>query len=197
MKCCKQFVKKSFQAGDTICSYGKERKMTGIMKGGEAKLLKLHSDGRQVTLEYFTKDSIFGEAFTLQGDYMEELRVVCTKHAVIEFISYDVLLGKCEQNCPNHMEILDYVLRQLSAKAVLLNERVQVLTQLTIREKLRCYFQLMEARNNKKTFDIPYSYTGLAEYLSVDRSAMMRELKMMQEEGEICRKKRNISLLLL
>lgn len=197
MKCCKQFVEKCFRAGDVVCAYGRQKQMTGIIKEGEATLVKLHSDGRQVVLEYFEKDSIFGEAFTLQGDYMEELRVICTKNARIQFISYENLIHRCERGCPNHGEIMDYVIRLLSDKAVHLNERVQVLTQGSIRDKLRCYFQLMEARCSQNTFEIPYSYTGLAEYLAVDRSAMMRELKAMQDAGEICRKKRNIELLVL
>lgn len=46
-----------------------------------------------------------------------------------------------------------------------------------------------------KSFKLPMSYTMLAEYLSVDRSAMMRELKNLTEEGIIERQGRFIRLL--
>ena len=38
------------------------------------------------------------------------------------------------------------------------------------------------------------SYTALAQYLSVDRSAMMREIKNLSDEGVIKRDGRNVEL---
>ena len=56
----------------------------------------------------------------------------------------------------------------------------------------------MSAKNFSKTFTLPFSLTDLADYLSVDRSAMMRELKSLKNEGIIIknRKKNNYSLYL-
>ena len=45
-----------------------------------------------------------------------------------------------------------------------------------------------------RTFYIPLSYTDLADYLSVDRSAMMRELKSLKEEGFISRDGNKVTL---
>ena len=44
---------------------------------------------------------------------------------------------------------------------------------------------------------MPFAFTTLAEYLSVDRSAMMRELKKMREEGLVHVEGRTITLLSL
>ena len=44
---------------------------------------------------------------------------------------------------------------------------------------------------------MPFAFTTLAEYLSVDRSAMMRELKKMREEGFIRVEGRTVTLLAL
>ena len=41
---------------------------------------------------------------------------------------------------------------------------------------------------------LPMSYTALAQYLSVDRSAMMREIKNLSDEGVIKRDGRNVEL---
>ena len=43
-------------------------------------------------------------------------------------------------------------------------------------------------------FKLPMSYTALAQYLSVDRSAMMREIKNLSDEGVIKRDGRNVEL---
>ena len=76
-----------------------------------------------------------------------------------------------------------------------LNTRVEILTKRSTREKLRGYFNLLSARNLSKTFSIPFSLTDLADYLSVDRSAMMRELKTLKDEGFIKKNGNKITLL--
>lgn len=47
------------------------------------------------------------------------------------------------------------------------------------------YLNSAAGENRGESFILPMSYTTLAEYLSVDRSAMMRELKNLAEEGII------------
>ncbi len=46
-----------------------------------------------------------------------------------------------------------------------------------------------------KNITLPISMTSLADYLSVDRSAMMRELKCLVDEGFISRDGNKIKLL--
>ena len=72
--------------------------------------------------------------------------------------------------------------------------RVELLTKRSIRDKLLGYFTLLSTRNLSKTFTLPFSLTDLADYLSVDRSAMMRELKMLKEDGFIEKNKNKFTL---
>ena len=72
--------------------------------------------------------------------------------------------------------------------------RVELLTKRTIREKLLGYFTLLSTRTLNKTFTLPFSLTDLADYLSVDRSAMMREMKLLKEDGCIEKNKNKITL---
>ena len=46
-----------------------------------------------------------------------------------------------------------------------------------------CYFGMQAAKTNTNRFLLPFSLSALADYISTDRSAMMRELKKMREEG--------------
>ena len=54
---------------------------------------------------------------------------------------------------------------------------------------------MLSTKNLNKTFKIPFSLTDLADYLSVDRSAMMRELKLLREENFIKKNGKEITLL--
>ena len=57
------------------------------------------------------------------------------------------------------------------------------------------YFNLLSTRKLSKTFTLPFSLTDLADFLSVDRSAMMRELKLLIDEGFVEKNGSKITLL--
>ena len=76
-----------------------------------------------------------------------------------------------------------------------LNTRIELLTKKNIRDKLLSYFDIISRKRLSKKFTLPFSLTDLADYLSVDRSAMMRELSHLKEEGFIDKKGKKITLL--
>lgn len=80
-------------------------------------------------------------------------------------------------------------------KMTVLNTRIELLTKRSIRDKLIGYFTLISSKNLNKSFTLPFSLTDLADYLSVDRSAMMREMKSLKEEGFIEKNGNRITLL--
>ena len=73
--------------------------------------------------------------------------------------------------------------------------RVELLTKRSIRDKLLGYFTLLSTRHFTKSFTLPFSLTDLADYLSIDRSAMMRELKLLKDDGFIDKNGNRITLL--
>ncbi|MBR1817514.1 MAG: winged helix-turn-helix domain-containing protein, partial [Bacilli bacterium] len=50
-------------------------------------------------------------------------------------------------------------------------------------------------KNHSKSFNLIMTYTSLADYLAVDRSAMMRELKNLKEDKLIKDVNKKITLL--
>ena len=70
----------------------------------------------------------------------------------------------------------------------------QVMAEI-IREKLLCYFDQLARREKSETVTLPFSLSALAEYISADRSAMMRELKKLKEEGVVQTENRRVTIL--
>jgi CRP-like cAMP-binding protein len=64
-------------------------------------------------------------------------------------------------------------------------QKLEHITQRSTRDKLLSYLssQALKARNN--SFTIPFNRQELADYLSIDRSAMSAELGRMRDEGLI------------
>ena len=108
---------------------------------------------------------------------------------------YKNLKQKCKSNCKFHQILNENISELILNKVILLNTRIELLAKRSIREKLLGYFNVLSTRNFSTTFLLPYSLTDLADYLSVDRSAMMREIKSLKEDGFIKKTGNKITLL--
>lgn len=191
---CKSIQRKNFKKGHTITTYIEKRNQICILLNGEADLVRYDLNGDKTIIEHFTKNDIFGEAFYIVTTN-NELSVEAKKNCEILFFSYDNIHQKCKSNCKFHQTLSENFASLILEKVMLLNTRVEVLTKRSIREKLRGYFNILSTRNLSRSFTLPFSLTDLADYLSVDRSAMMRELKSLKDEGFIKKSGNKITLL--
>ena len=83
----------------------------------------------------------------------------------------------------------------LAEKNHQLTRKMEHLTQRSTREKLLSYFSEYAMSADTSTFEIPLGRQELADYLSVDRSAMSTELGKMKKEGIIDFHKNHFKLL--
>ena len=83
----------------------------------------------------------------------------------------------------------------MAEKVVHLTEKVDILSHRSIRGKLMCYFRIQSTKQGELTFQLPMSLLKLANYLCIDRSAMMREIKKMKEEEIVEIDGREVTLL--
>lgn len=191
---CKSVQKKSFKKNQIITTYIQKRNQICILIDGEADLVRYDLNGNKSIIEHFIKNDIFGEAFYIVTTN-NELSIEAKKNCEVLFFNYDNLNLKCRNNCKFHQTLSENFSNLILDKIMDLNTRVEILTKRSTREKLRGYFNLLSTRNLSKTFSIPFSLTDLADYLSVDRSAMMRELKLLKDEGFIKKNGNKITLL--
>ena len=191
---CKNVQKKSFSRGEIITSYIEKRNQFCILLNGEADLVRYDLTGNKTIIEHFSKNDVFGEVFYVVTTN-NELSVEAKKRCEVLFFSYDNIHTKCKSNCKFHQTLAENLPEIILHKVTDLNTRIELLTKRTIREKLIGYFSIISSRNLSKTFTLPFSLTDLADYLSIDRSAMMRELSLLKEEGFIEKVGNKITLL--
>ena len=175
----------------TILSNVLNTNVVGIILSGEANMIRYDYNGNRTIIEKLSHNSVFGEVFSYLGN---DISVIATSECEVLFIEYSHLINRCRKNCPCHTIFTDNFLKLLSKKIIELNERLEVLSKRSIRDKILSYFDLLVKGKSSKTFSLPLSYTELADYLSVDRSAMMREIKNLRDEGFIKTNNRKITL---
>lgn len=194
MMVCFQAVTRTYEPEETICFYSDHPDRIGYLIDGEAAIIRTHYDGRQTILEYLKAGDVFGSALSAVSQASGALQVVCTKKCTIQFINYEHLTKRCSNACAFHSRLVSNALELISKKAISLSEHLEVLSQRTTRDKLLCYFHQQATAQHSDTFRLPFSLSTLADYLSVDRSAMMREIKKLKEEGILISNRKTITL---
>ena len=191
---CNKVQKKTFDKNEVITSYIQKRNQFCILISGNADLVRYDLNGNRTIIDHFTDTDVFGEVFydvTTNNELLVEAKSKCE----VLIYSYQNIHYKCKQNCKFHQKLSEYLPELILDKVTSLNMRVELLTKRSTRDKLLGYFNLLSTRTLSKTFKLPFSLTDLADYLSVDRSAMMRELKLLKEENFIKKDGKMITLL--
>ena len=83
----------------------------------------------------------------------------------------------------------------MSEKTISLSERIEVLSQRSIEDKLISFLQITEDNTPPgNTPQIPFSTTALSDYLCVNRSALQREITRLKNKGVLTISKRKFRL---
>ena len=193
MYTCFQAVSRSYRPDDVIYDFSSSQNVVGIVERGEAALIRIDADGVETVMEQFRVGGVFGKTLDFSGSRSDVLEVVCRTPCEVLFFDYAHILKRCERACTHHSVLVQNMLRLMADKAQALTERVDVLSRRSIREKLLCCFAQQRDKAGSDTFRLPFSLSVLADYIATDRSAMMRELKKMREEGLISTDGREIT----
>jgi CRP/FNR family transcriptional regulator, anaerobic regulatory protein len=191
---CNRTQIKKFIKGETVTTYIEKRNQICIVLSGEVDLIRYDLNGTKTIIGHFIDTDIFGEAF-YPANINNELFAVARKNTEVLFFTYDTLLTKCKRNCDFHKILTSNLSELFLDQIVSLNLRIELLTKRNIRGKILSYFDILSRRSLHKTFTLPFTYTDLADFLSVDRSAMTRELKLLVDEGFIKKVGNKITLL--
>jgi len=167
----------------TILSNVSNTNKFGIILNGSANVIRVDYNGVRSIIERLDNNSIFGGP--LYSSFNNELSIVATSDSEILEFDYSHIIGRCKKNCECHAQLLDNMLQILANKVAVNNEKILIMSKKSIREKLLEYFKTMSYNAGSKNFKMDFTLTDLADYLSIDRSAMMREIKNLKNEGFI------------
>lgn len=161
-------------SGDTI-------NYVGLILTGGVKISKEDVEGQVSILAELGIADLFGETFACAGIDHSPVTIQASEDAEILFIDYKKIITSCSLSCPFHARLIRNMLKLIAHKNLMLNQKMELLSKRTTREKLLLFFDMQ--RGAAKKFTIPFSREELARYLCVDRSAMSKELSKMRQDG--------------
>ena len=194
MRVCFHAREMTFRNGETIMEYSSSMKKIGLILYGRAILYCCDEEGNEYMIDELKKDAVFGEPFLLPAD-SQHYYVTAEEETKVMFIDYEHVIKRCEKACHHHSQMVSNLLQMIALRSRQQTDRIYMLSRSSTRKKLMAYLHSLAAEKGTKKYKIPMSYTALAQYLSVDRSAMMREIKNLSDEGVIQRNGRNVELL--
>ena len=107
----------------------------------------------------------------------------------------EAVMSPCARRCDSHLFLLRNIVEVSLRKEMRLLYKIEYLSKRTTREKIMSYLSIYSARAGSRSITVPYTRQELADFLSVDRSAMCTELTRMQNDGLIKYNKRQFELL--
>lgn len=184
---------KEFKKNQIILTSLSDDDVLGLILNGTAYLAGVNEGSDKRIIEYFENGDILGKYMLLNlKENVSYYYVIAKYSCTVAFIRYHKLLEYCSANISTTTHIMNYLLQGLEKRILM---HVYILQQRTLREKILLYFHYLSAKYGANHFRIPIPIIDLADYLSVNRCALTRELAKLNEENIIKSDLRSITLL--
>ncbi|MGL4987366.1 MAG: Crp/Fnr family transcriptional regulator [Treponemataceae bacterium] len=157
----------------------------GILLAGNLQTLSFDYQGNQNIIASFVPSDLFGESFVCANVQTVPITLLATEESVVMFLDYNKIIGVCNHACVFHLLLIKNMLMVLAKKNILLNCKIQHITHRTTKEKILSYLMEQSRFANSKIFSIPFNRQELADYLSVERSALSAQLSKLRQQGVI------------
>lgn len=192
---CLGAAERKYRKNDVILLAGTRVTSVGILVDGNAQITRDDAEGNRAILSELGKADLFAEAYVAAGSMEVPITVIATSDCRIVWVPFNKIVGTCSNACGFHKTLVQNMMRVIAQKNIWMNEKMRILSCKTTKEKLMTYLSDYSERVGKNKFKIPFSRNELADFLSVDRSAMSRELSRLRDEGYLNYHKNEFELL--
>lgn len=171
--------KESFKKGDFLNRISSPLTHFGLVLSGIVQVYAVDIDGNAMIMANVNPGETFGESLCYLG-IEAPIYIVAFSDSEIFWLKTDRV--KAPSQNPQDLFLASRFTAMLAARTLQMNDRIQILSKITLREKLITFFSQYAARYNSNTFTIPFDRNNMAVYLGTNRSALSRELSRMKKE---------------
>lgn len=175
----------SFKKGEYVLRQGEMISDILILVEGSLHVQREDYWGNLSILSHVDVGEMFGEAYVApeSGSLMND--VVAVEDSTVMLFDVKRIVTTCPSACRFHSLVVQNMFFAISEKNRRLVGKLGHMSRRTTREKLISYLSEESQKQRSSSFTIPFTRQQLADYLSVDRSAMSSELCRMRDDGLI------------
>ena len=166
-----------------------------LILAGEVNIEKDSYWGRRIIIARLSRNDNLALSFVGSKDVESSIDAIAIKETLVLVLGYEKCTSMCQNACTRHKVLINNLFQILSKENIELIQKIENVSQKTIRDKLLTYLSNEAQKRHTNSFDIHFNRQDLADYLNVDRSAMSFELSKLQKEGLIEYNKNHFELL--
>ena len=173
-----------YKKGDIIARAGDKVDFIGWILDGNVLFTYDDIDGNSTIVGSLSAPELFGETLAYSENNSSPLTISALGNCEILIIKFKNLKSPCKSMCPLHVQMMINIAQATSTKMHHFLNKIAVMSNQTIREKVLCFLNIMKEQNGSaKKFIIPYNREQMAKYICVNQSALSKELRKMSDEG--------------
>lgn len=185
----------TFKKGEYVLRQGEHLSDIVVLVVGNLHIKNDDYWGNRSILGQIAVGDMFGEAYVAPENGALLNDVVAIEDSSVIFFDVKRILTTCSSACRFHAMVVQNLFFAISEKNRKLVQKLGHMSKRSTREKLISYLSEEAKKQTSSTFTIPFNRQQLADFLSVDRSAMSNELCKMRDEGLIEFEKNHFKLL--
>jgi CRP-like cAMP-binding protein len=174
-----------YKKQEIIVFSGQAYNGVGIVTYGRIAVTSESSDGSRVILDIREVGDIIGEMTAFSDNKEWSLTIVAQEDSCLLFFPLDKFVRDYDHTSICRNILIMNLLAILSDHSLVLSKKIDYLSVKAMRSKLSMYLLDMYRKTGSSSFTIPMKRHELADYLSVTRPALSKEMCLMRDEGII------------
>lgn len=172
---------KAYEKGDFLHQVSFPLERFGLVLSGTIQVSMDDMDGHHIIMNNVSAGGLFGEAYCFLGTDAPIYICAVTEAEVLWMRPTRVKAPRLPLQERDQM-LANRFVAALASRTLSLNQRIQILSRRTLREKLITFLS-QYATAQEDTFTVPFDRASMANFLGADRSALSRELSHLRKEG--------------
>lgn len=173
----------SYSKGEFLHHAGSPLSEFAIVLQGTVQVCSDDLDGNRMIMATVQAGTAFGESLCFLKVPESPVYIFASEAAKVLWMRPDDLFTEGADTF--RFSLQKHFTAALARRTLDMNQRIQILSKLTLREKLNTYFTQLSYQAGSRSFTVPFNREDMAAYIGTNRSALSRELSAMKRDGLI------------
>ncbi len=177
--------KRRYQKGSYLISAGDPISVFGLLLSGAVQISMDDLDGHHIVMANVLPGATFAEAMVCSNVAESPICACATQDSSVLWFHGSALLSPTFYSDPLCARFGTNFIHAMADRSLRFNDRIQVLSKKSIREKLITFFSQQVYHQKSRNITLSMDRSAFADYLGVERTALSRELSKMRKAGMI------------
>lgn len=178
-------AERTYKKGQIILHSGSTTKRMGLVLEGSVTIENNDVWGNKTILSHAGEKQFFAETYGFLANEPLLVDVVANENCRILFLTISGLRNSTTPHRSWTAKLLCNLLTISTGKNLQLSGRSFHTAPKTIRGRVMSYLNSVSIKKGTSEFDIPFNRQQMADHLNLDRTALSKELRKMQDDGLI------------